>query len=56
MTMGVKVKFSGILEEEGELNYNTPSICRLSKQCIRNMLATAWCLSLKPVGLLAGDV
>ena len=32
---------------EGELNYNTPSVCRLSEGRISIIFGTAWCVKLK---------
>ena len=38
MPKGMKVKFSRNFEGEGELNHNTPSVCRLSKGHNSNIL------------------
>ena len=40
---------------EGELNHNTPPVCRLSKGCNTNILGTVWCVKLKLTGLVVRD-
>ena len=40
MSTGMKIKFSRNLRGEGELNHNTPSLCRLSKGYNSNILGT----------------
>ena len=51
------MKYSGNFEGgEGGLNHNTPSVCRLSEGRISIIFGTAWCVKLKLVGLVVGDV
>ena len=42
--------------EEGELNHNTPSVCRLSKGCNNNILGIVWFVKLKLTRLVVRDV
>ena len=55
MPKGMKVKSSGSFEGEGELNHNTPSVCRLLKGHISNILGTVPCVKLKLTELAVDD-
>ena len=57
MPKGTKVKFSREFGGgEDELSHNTPSVCRLSKGRISNILGTVWWVKLKLAGLFVGAI